>query len=694
MHIQSLQISGIKALDRTIELTPLTLIAGPNGSGKTAILEAIRFVLLGYCPGMNKTNAALFDLSSGNRMQATLTMSDGDIYTRGLSLSGSSVKADQSGPGLEGIQTPCLDPELYFGLSEKDRVQYIFERCKAGGDLTPEAILARVMNGIEAPEPATEEFIKAKKGVEGQVWLDLASKGGIQEKLELAASTLRDSFKEANAAAKDSEGAVRTLTELRLSSAQVFATVPELEKQQKEQQAKIEELQKRNGALAAQYEAAERADRQRRTLEQALAVPVIDDKTIQDAEKDAETLIVKCQEALAAKETAEKALGKMPDVIPVRDTHSKAHTAFTIATNARQTAESGVRCVKNEIAALEAQECCPHCKSKGKTWKKNLEDTLTERLKNEETALKLAEEAETKAEVAEIKAAKALKAAEEELAAYTKAFAEHQHHAGNYANAKNAAERQVQAVATLREKIAAQQQAREQYQKQLAELATVERPSAEEVSRINGEIAVLRAKLADIALKLDTAQRTRHDLQRAEQAAQKHREHAARRDVLKQAGTAVVKLKSDLVAEAFKALLERANSVTGDLLKTPLAYHPERNELGRWEGHVFVTHRTFSGTEKALAYIGLSVALAWDAPFRIVLLDEASRMTGAKMELVQERLAELVEADVVHQVICVVPWENPADVAFLEGWHLVSTAAEAPVMSDAKAADLILRATV
>jgi ABC-type branched-subunit amino acid transport system ATPase component len=45
MRIQSIRFRNVKLLrDATLPLEPLTVIVGPNNSGKTTVLEALRFV--------------------------------------------------------------------------------------------------------------------------------------------------------------------------------------------------------------------------------------------------------------------------------------------------------------------------------------------------------------------------------------------------------------------------------------------------------------------------------------------------------------------------------------------------------------------------------------------------------------------------------------------------------------------------
>jgi hypothetical protein len=79
-------------------------------------------------------------------------------------------------------------------------------------------------------------------------------------------------------------------------------------------------------------------------------------------------------------------------------------------------------------------------------------------------------------------------------------------------------------------------------------------------------------------------------------------------------------LQSAMVKNAFDSILETANQLTTGILRGRLDYH--EGEIGRWEDGVWICHHSFSGTEKALAYAGISVALAAQSPVRLVLLDE------------------------------------------------------------------------
>jgi hypothetical protein len=120
-------------------------------------------------------------------------------------------------------------------------------------------------------------------------------------------------------------------------------------------------------------------------------------------------------------------------------------------------------------------------------------------------------------------------------------------------------------------------------------------------------------------------------------------------DVLKAAVKALEELQVKAVDTAFGKLLETANAMVGDLLLTPLAYRD--GEIGRLQDGLWISHRTFSGTEKLLAYAALSVALAVQSPIKIVLMDELGRLeAGLRAKLVY-RMRALTDLGDIHQFI-------------------------------------------
>jgi hypothetical protein len=104
-----------------------------------------------------------------------------------------------------------------------------------------------------------------------------------------------------------------------------------------------------------------------------------------------------------------------------------------------------------------------------------------------------------------------------------------------------------------------------------------------------------------------------------------------------------------LVEEGFKAILALANMLVGDLLKSPLCY--KDGDIGRWEGARFVTYRTFTGAEQAMAFSAISVALATESPFKLVLLDEMNRIDMANRVALIARIKSIIASGLIDQFI-------------------------------------------
>ena len=139
----SLAISGLKCwADRTFELGPFTAIQGPNGSGKTAIIQAIRLALLGYdpetgrkldqtrkliAPDAVKETAEIglsFDNGLGIRRRFGKTMKTQVIPSRGETTGAlCQQRIDEETGGL----VVSLDLATFFDLSAEKRRAWLFE---------------------------------------------------------------------------------------------------------------------------------------------------------------------------------------------------------------------------------------------------------------------------------------------------------------------------------------------------------------------------------------------------------------------------------------------------------------------------------------------------------------------------------------------------------------------------------------
>ncbi|MFN3487461.1 MAG: hypothetical protein ACK44W_18495, partial [Planctomycetota bacterium] len=77
-------IRGIKAFDQDLVLERLLVLSAPNGSGKSAVAEALRFLALGYVPALGRRPQDTAALMRGGVMSARLTLDDGRWVARSL----------------------------------------------------------------------------------------------------------------------------------------------------------------------------------------------------------------------------------------------------------------------------------------------------------------------------------------------------------------------------------------------------------------------------------------------------------------------------------------------------------------------------------------------------------------------------------------------------------------------------------
>lgn len=96
MKLKSIKIEGMhNVLEKEYVFdSNVTYLHGPNGAGKSTALQAIQLALLGYIPGMNKTNAAIYRHARNKAMSVTAIIDAGTYpitISRTWTGSGSSV---------------------------------------------------------------------------------------------------------------------------------------------------------------------------------------------------------------------------------------------------------------------------------------------------------------------------------------------------------------------------------------------------------------------------------------------------------------------------------------------------------------------------------------------------------------------------------------------------------------------------
>lgn len=118
------------------ELKPVNVLVGPNASGKTSIMDAVRLGLYGEVPGLGKQNQAVMRGACENRLSVQLVCDDG-VRSVNLERKGDSVKKTVSGEQV--------DPEVPVSVDDLRKLS---------------AEQLRSLMSIGGSEVSAEEFIQ------------------------------------------------------------------------------------------------------------------------------------------------------------------------------------------------------------------------------------------------------------------------------------------------------------------------------------------------------------------------------------------------------------------------------------------------------------------------------------------------------------------------------------------------------
>jgi DNA repair exonuclease SbcCD ATPase subunit len=623
--LSSIGASNLKGQTFELPLSKAVAIIGPNFSGKTAIIEAIRLALIGYIPEVGKRTQATWGLSSGPDMAVVARFSDGEEIRRRFYMKGPTIAVENDGISFD---LPLLHPDYYFGLTDTDRTNYVFSRIRLPEIYSVDSIMAELQN-VNLEEGHTEAVEKAKRIVVRELnERCFAGATVLQEPIEKAVELLREKYTYWNRRAKETQGAVTTLTELKTRE-KVSAAPADIDGQIAQAQKDLAAINEEKGRLTAERDAAERAAGRRQNLQRELDKDRIDYPRM-----------------LTQKQEEKEALEKQ--LVPEPDAEEIEQTRRTIA-NATQTingADADVGIADKAIGEVDARlkeiahlKACPYCKAKGTGWKKTLEGELKERKTNAEQAIRAATKRRDTAN-------DRLRDANETLETLLRA----QESNHRLREQIRQLEREIGNIQTDQR---AEKEKRDRYQAEIDEIG-----KTADVKKLNQQIAFAEEKRVGAATRLSelnglkqTETRYQQDLLRATEAEQEHQDAKANLAVVKRFAETLKDKKEAMICEAFTKLMQVANLFTKSILKSPLVLH--QNVIGRFEGSKFVPHDTFSGTEKALTYIAIATALSADAPLRLVLLDEIGRLDVTNQGAVINRLLNLVNEGVIDQFILV-----------------------------------------
>jgi hypothetical protein len=160
-----LRTLGLKAFDQTIDLDRLLLLSAPNGSGKSTIADALRFLALGYVPSLGKRLQDTSSLLRDQAMAVALSLDDGRILSRSLEATPSGFRSRAECSWLARATSQDHGAEILrlFGREELDVAECLDIRqlLNATPGRREERIAALLASGARPPEEKAKAVLRA-----------------------------------------------------------------------------------------------------------------------------------------------------------------------------------------------------------------------------------------------------------------------------------------------------------------------------------------------------------------------------------------------------------------------------------------------------------------------------------------------------------------------------------------------------
>lgn len=639
MNITKVSATNLKGRSFDHELSSLTAITGRNFAGKTAIVTAIRLAILGHIPELGKTNRATWELSSGLQMSAKVDFDSGAFIKRTFRMERDSVKEEleaSNGKGqgyekqdAEDADFPLLNAEAYFNLTDSERIDYVFARAVLPDEYKATKIIAD-LEQITFGSAHSESIEKAKAAIVAKVRqtldnIDIAT--GLDE-LTKDKGVLKTEFSYWNKRTKDTQGAARVLTEFKLREKECSAdTFSEIDTALEAHRKSLGEFNVKKGEFAAQLAEAKRTAIRRNQLTEI----------VHSAGVDNSAAIEGYEKKIKAQLPASKKTDPAEKLEAARAKQSELNTQSRLLTANIDGHQKAIVEAIEELDDLSHKKACPFCKSKGKGWQAEVQKGYEEK---KAAAENLKAESEAK-----------LKDLTGQLETLMKSIEKMTALQNEITNAKADIDQMGIRISDLKNNQESQDKSRAQSKAELENLLVAKVPSDDQQAELNSSLAQVHIAIESLEARRTAATQLEQDMKRAAEAGLEHEEAAAYVAVIKEVGAKLKELKEQMVANVFDGLLKTANAICGQILASPLAFH--EGDIGRWNGSKFITHRAFSGTEKALAYICIATALSTQSPFKLVILDEFGRLDPDNQVRVAAALGKAQADGVIDQAVII-----------------------------------------
>ena len=610
MKIDKLHVGNFKGKNRAYEFGAINVVVGDNWSGKTTVLNAIRVGLLGHDPKLGARNSDTFKLASGAKMGVELDFGGKLKLQRVWTESRGSIRFETKSD-IEKFSVPpvLLDVREYFSMSGPKRREYVMGMI--AGKVDDAAIEAKI-KAIPVDGDATKQREVNEILEEFEYWCGDRDehKTPVSEWIgDLLAIANQNRISERTAKIKEMTAILTQIADAR--AAAPVAKPADQTADLKGFRAERDELQTKLGQAR---EAVRRYDQSERAR---LELAAIDPTKI---EGKIATLTLELKKLEKAKPSP---------------TEQSLAPKIKLLISKKAICEADMRAANGKKAELEkaiekalGSKCCPTCGSENdfaeyrSAYIKKLTGEI-EALKAEgSTLLRRGVEIATELEEATEK--------EKKIEASDKARSKWESD-----------------VTNVKADITVEKSKLESYQYRKSLIAEVMLPSPMPDAF---EVAILAQDQA-IAAAEDMQSRREELLKR--EAAETMAE-AGRKELEAQVAVArewvkiLTELQTKLIDGAFLKFVENVRKFTDGLLGFTLEYRD--GEIGYIRDGTWVGHDTFSGSEQALVYAGLGVALAQASDVKVVMIDEVL-LTGDNKKKIAKRMYELVVDGIIDQFI-------------------------------------------
>lgn len=622
-YVKRVSAKNFKGKTFVRELRPVSVLYGDNSIGKTATTDAIRIALLGYSPRHGKQPGVTFGFAGAPNGAASMSVEievGGSKVERTFELKKGSVKAG----GFEGVVVPAvmLDANEWIKLSGPKKTEYVFNRIDLSeSGFSTEQITARLKKDVKVDEPdeASERII----GEMLDAVSDLAEfrdheKQTYQQWIDALIEHFKTKADSAKIIVEQMGGAIGATTQLQAQDG--LGVVENV----------TEQLQAARGALQTKLMVLQAIERQREeqmTKRQRKSSLQVQLEGQTDKTEEIATLEASCNE-------------RQKTVDAYNSNTLELVRRLTTAQSAEAEAKRSVEIRAGQITFLTSKlaedlkaDCCPHCKSKGKGWKKALSQSVDSQVAALDKEIgEFQEKVKLEAEVVasltvEVTQSKRKDVDNETLRRNVAADRQHLRGIISLQNTYVTAKARLEEIGDVGELI-----------------------DFDKITEAQKELARQRIAVEGLEGKERQQIGAMQDAKRQEEARQAHAAKKIEVEIYTLASKSIKAVREEMMEKAFTGFMEKMNLIAvGIFPKGKLVFHD--GQIGYWEGASFASMDYFGGTEEMLAFAGLSLTLAAESKFKIIIMDELGRVASARRKLLIGRMLDLVESGAIDQFI-------------------------------------------